>query len=82
MKDPEAVAAALQLLLGNCDDVEKKEIFAKAFSRQCIPRTDALVVEKFLRDAKKWLALAPPCNQVEQAEKNVRLALGMIVLNL
>lgn len=72
---------ALQLLLSDATDYERKELFAQAFSRACIPRTDARIVERMLRDAKGALDNAAD-TKAKEAHAYIHQALGIIVLNI
>jgi hypothetical protein len=72
---------ALQLLLSNADDHEKKTLFAKAFSYVVVPRTDAEIIREALRKARIELE-SQHIAGVKAALNNIRVAQGMIALNV
>lgn len=74
---------ALQLLLADANDQEKKILFAKAFSYSVVPRTDAEIIRNCLRNARTLLERDNSYGDRAHGIINqIRLAQGMIALNV
>jgi hypothetical protein len=74
---------ALQLLLADADDYEKKQLIAKAFGNKCVPRTDAEAIRTLLSGVRVLLEVGELNRGAKRRALNdVRVALGIIALNV